>query len=74
VQELCSRDEWTTIHALARSQKETFSSKVVFDFIDLLGSVDDMAKQLENVRADYVFFSAYLQGSTEKEAWDLNGN
>ena len=32
-----------------------------------------MAKQLEGIQADYVFFAAYLQKDSEQEMWDVNG-
>lgn len=32
-----------------------------------------MAKQLEGVEAEYLFFAAYLQKDTEQENWDVNG-
>jgi nucleoside-diphosphate-sugar epimerase len=32
-----------------------------------------MAKDLQNVRGEYVFFAAYLQKETEQENWDVNG-
>jgi hypothetical protein len=41
--------------------------------INLLDSAEDMAKQLEGVEAQYVFFAAYLQKDTEEENWRTNG-
>lgn len=73
MQELSQDQEKWTIHAFSRRQKEEYPSNVKHHFIDLLSSADDMAKQLQNVEADYVFFAAYLQGNSEKENWDLNG-
>jgi len=32
-----------------------------------------MAKDLKDVKADYVFFAAYLQKDTEQENWEVNG-
>ena len=32
-----------------------------------------MAKDLQNVRGEYVFFAAYLQKDSEQENWDVNG-
>lgn len=31
-----------------------------------------MAKQLDGVEAEYVFFSAYLQKDSDQENWDVN--
>lgn len=41
--------------------------------IDLMSSADDMAEALRDVRAEYVFFAAYVQKDTEQENWDVNG-
>lgn len=32
-----------------------------------------MAKDLKNVRGEYIFFAAYLAQDTEQKAWDVNG-
>ncbi|EON65106.1 hypothetical protein W97_04342 [Coniosporium apollinis CBS 100218] len=66
--------QWPTVHALSRSKKDAYPDSVVHNHIDLTSSADDMAKQLENVKADYVFFAAYLQKETEQENWDVNGD
>ena len=64
---------WQTVHALSRSQKEEYPSNVKHDTIDLTSSAQDMAKQLQGVEAEYVFFCAYLQKDSEQENWDVNG-
>ena len=64
---------WQTVHALSRSQKEEYPSNIKHDTIDLTGSAQDMAKQLQGVEAEYVFFAAYLQKDSEQENWDVNG-
>lgn len=33
-----------------------------------------MAKDLKDVRGEYVFFAAYLQKDSEQENWEVNGN
>ena len=38
-----------------------------------MSSAQDMAKDLQNVRGEYIFFAAYLQRDTEQENWDVNG-
>ena len=65
--------QWQTVHALSRSQKETYPSNVQHDFIDLTSDAKKMAQQLRGVEADYIFFAAYLQKDTEQENWDVNG-
>ncbi|CAO2656378.1 Nn.00g051810.m01.CDS01 [Neocucurbitaria sp. VM-36] len=67
------RQQWSTIHALSRSKKEEYPDNVIHNHIDLQSGPDDMAKDLKNVRGDYVFFAAYLAQDTEQGAWDVNG-
>ncbi|MCJ1251238.1 hypothetical protein MMC30_008469 [Trapelia coarctata] len=64
---------WTTVHALSRSQKEDYPSQVKHDTIDLTGDVEKMAKQLQGVEAECVFFAAYLANGSDQEDWDVNG-
>lgn len=65
--------KWTKVHALSRSKKDELPSNAVHDHLDLTSSAEDMAKQLEGVEAEYVFFAAYLQKDTEQENWEVNG-
>ncbi|KAB5546942.1 hypothetical protein GE09DRAFT_1035258 [Coniochaeta sp. 2T2.1] len=65
--------KWKAIHALSRSQKDECPSNVVQNHIDLTSSAEDMAKDLKDVKGEYVFFAAYLQKDTEQENWDVNG-
>lgn len=65
--------QWQTVHALSRIQKEKYPTKVKHDFIDLTASAKEMAQQLEGVEAEYVFFAAYLQKDSEQANWDVNG-
>jgi hypothetical protein len=66
--------QWKTVYAIARSQKEDYPSNVIFRHIDLTGSAEDMAAEsLKGVHAEYVFFAAYLQKDTDQENWDVNG-
>src|SRR5690242_2165109 len=67
------RQQWPTVHALSRSNKEHFAETVIYHHIDLLSSVDEMAKDLESVRGNVVFFAGYMQKDTEQENWDVNG-
>jgi hypothetical protein len=45
----------------------------VHKHIDLLSSAEQMAKDLEGIDAEYIFFAAYLQKDTEQENWQVNG-
>ncbi|MCJ1257339.1 hypothetical protein MMC24_005164 [Lignoscripta atroalba] len=65
--------QWTTVYALSRSQKEKCPSNVKHDFIDLTSDAKAMAKQLQGVEAEYLFFAAYLEKGSEQENWDVNG-
>lgn len=66
---------WAKIHALSRSQKDEYPPSVQHDHIDLTGSAQDLAKQLQSqgVEGEYLFFAAYLAKPDEKEASDVNG-
>ena len=75
VRALCRDPErWQTVHALSRSQREEYPPNVKHDFIDLTADAEGMAKQLQGVEADYIFFAAYLQKDTEEKNWDVNGD
>ncbi|KAL9103957.1 MAG: hypothetical protein Q9163_001063 [Psora crenata] len=65
--------QWQTVHALSRSQKEEYPSNVKHSHIDLTRDAQGMAKQLQGVEAEYVFFAAYLQKDSDAENWDING-
>jgi hypothetical protein len=41
--------------------------------IDLTGKAVEIAKELQGIHAEYLFFAAYLQKDTEQENWDVNG-
>ncbi|KAF2175624.1 NAD(P)-binding protein [Zopfia rhizophila CBS 207.26] len=65
--------QWHTVHALSRSKKEDYPSNVIHNHIDLTSSADQMAKDLKNVKGEYIFFAAYLQKDSDQENWDVNG-
>ncbi|KAH8833208.1 NAD dependent epimerase/dehydratase family protein [Flagelloscypha sp. PMI_526] len=66
--------KWEKIHSFSRSQShENCASNIVEHKLDLLGSPQDMAKSLEGVQAEYIFFSAYLAKDSEEEATEVNG-
>lgn len=58
---------------MSRSKKDDYPDTVIHNHIDLQSSPDEMAKDLENVRGEYIFFAAYLAQDTEQAAWDVNG-
>jgi hypothetical protein len=64
---------WTKIHAISRSKKDDYPENVVHRSVDFTTDANSMAKSLNGVEADYVFFAAYLQQDSEKENWDVNG-
>ncbi|KAF4452057.1 hypothetical protein F53441_4988 [Fusarium austroafricanum] len=66
--------KWTKVYSLSRSQKEEFPSNVEHRHLDLTGSADDVAKDLDGITAEYVFFAAYLEQSDEQKNWDVNGD
>lgn len=66
-------NKWTKVYALSRSKKDEYPSSVQHRHIDLTGDAKAMAKELEGVEADYVFFAAYLQQDSEQGNWDVNG-
>ncbi|KAL0935446.1 nad dependent epimerase dehydratase family protein [Colletotrichum truncatum] len=66
--------QWKTVYAMSRSKKDEYPSNVKHSFIDLTGSADEMAKNLQGIEAEYVFFAAYLQKDTDQENWDVNGD
>ncbi|KAF4964194.1 hypothetical protein FSARC_7828 [Fusarium sarcochroum] len=66
--------KWNKVYALSRSQKEEFPSNVEHRHIDLTGSAEDLAKDLQGIKAEYVFFGAYLEQSDDQKSWDVNGD
>ncbi|RAK96243.1 SDR family oxidoreductase [Aspergillus ibericus CBS 121593] len=72
-----SRDPtYTKIHALSRSPKPSSLSHVHHASIDLLSTPTTLSTQLtsQNVCADYLFFTAYLQEGDEKDLERINGD
>ncbi|OJJ76587.1 hypothetical protein ASPBRDRAFT_145639 [Aspergillus brasiliensis CBS 101740] len=73
---LSSLPSWTSIYALSRSKKSSYPAQVHHASIDLLASPNELASQLssQNVSADYLFFTAYLQEGDEKDLERINGD
>ncbi|KAF9880418.1 nad dependent epimerase dehydratase family protein [Colletotrichum karsti] len=75
VRELSSMpDEWSKIYALSRSRKEVFPDHVVQSHLDLCGKPSEMANELRDIEAEYVFFAAYLEQDTEAKSAKVNGD
>ena len=65
--------QWSKVYALSRSQKIEWPSNVEHKHLDLQASAKDMAKELEGVKPEYIFFAAYLAQDTEEDATKVNG-
>ncbi|KAH9232667.1 hypothetical protein K456DRAFT_1763000 [Colletotrichum gloeosporioides 23] len=63
-------EEWLK----TRSKKEDFPQNVVQRHLDLCATPEEMARELQGVEADYVFFAAYLEQDTEAKASKVNGD
>ena len=74
MRKLGADEEWTKIHALSRSKKDKYPASVEHNHIDLTASPDELAKQLQGVQGDYLFFAAYLADDDEQKMCDLNGS
>ncbi|KAI4733384.1 NAD dependent epimerase/dehydratase family protein [Aureobasidium sp. EXF-12298] len=65
---------WSTVYALSRSKKEDYPSNIKHTHLDLQGDPKEMAKELEHIEAEYVFFTAYLAQDDEDDATKVNGD
>lgn len=65
---------WPTVYALSRSKKETYPENVKHQHLDLQASAQDMAKELQGINPEVVFFTAYLAKDSEEEATQVNGD
>ena len=65
--------QWPTVYALSRSKKDEYPDNVKHQHLDLTGNADDMAKELNHVDAEVVFFTAYLAQDQEDKATKVNG-
>ena len=64
---------WSTVYALSRSQTIQWPSNVKHQHLDLTASAEDMAKELAEIKPEYIFFTAYLAKDNEEEATKVNG-
>jgi len=65
---------WPNVYALSRSKKEDYPFNVKHTHLDLRGDPNQMAKELEHVDAEYIFFTAYLAQDDEDDATKVNGD
>ena len=63
---------WTTVYALSRSQKLKWPSNVTASQLDLQADAKEMAKELSDIKPEYIFFTAYLAQDTEEAATKVN--
>lgn len=59
---------------MSRSKKESFPPRVRHSHLDLTGSAEDMAKEMKDINADFVFFAAYLDAGNADENTRVNGD
>lgn len=64
---------WPTVYALSRSRKLEWPSNVKQQQLDLQASAKDMAKELGDIKPEYIFFTAYLAQDSEEDATKVNG-
>lgn len=67
------KQTWPTVYALSHSQKLNWPDNVKQQQLDLKASAEDMAKELGNVKPEYIFYTAYLAKDSEEEATEVNG-
>jgi len=66
-------EEWKEIYAMSRSKKGSFPPRVKHSHLDLTASADDMAEEVKDINAEYVFFAAYLDAGDADENTRVNG-
>lgn len=64
---------WNEVYAFSRSQKLQWPSNVKGHQFDLQADAKDMAKELGDIKPEYIFFTAYLAQGTEEDATKVNG-
>lgn len=65
--------KWNTVFALSRSQSVKFPDGVIGRQVDLTATSAEIAEQLTDVEAEYLFFNAYFQKSSPHEEYETNG-
>lgn len=67
------KQTWSTVYALSRSQQLQWPSNVKQQQLDLQASAQEQAKELGDIKPEYIFFAAYLAKDSEEEATKVNG-
>jgi aspartate-semialdehyde dehydrogenase len=68
-----SPQQWESVYTFSRSQTEEHIGNVVHSHIDLSASSQQIALQLKNVRADCLFYAAFVETGNEEDNWHVNG-
>jgi nucleoside-diphosphate-sugar epimerase len=66
-------EKWSSVNAFSRTQKEDYPENVTHKHLDLTSSAQGIAKDIGDIKGEYLFFAAYLQKDSEQENWDVNG-
>ncbi|KAF2013005.1 NAD dependent epimerase/dehydratase family protein [Aaosphaeria arxii CBS 175.79] len=66
-------NRWRKVYALSRSKADQYPEHVEHAHLDLTSSARDMAKELQHIDPEYIFFSAYLANEDPDEATRING-
>ncbi|CAK38065.1 hypothetical protein CBS63078_6694 [Aspergillus niger] len=72
VHHLCKDSSYDKILSLSRKNPGYDSPKIQHATLDLQSSVEEMAKELQSIEAEYVFFCAYLARDDPAEATRVN--
>lgn len=72
VHHLCKDPEYEKVYSFSRSNPGYENPKIQHTKLDLQSSAHDMAKDFQNIQADYVFFCAYLARDDPVESTRAN--
>ncbi|GFF53302.1 uncharacterized protein C757.02c [Aspergillus lentulus] len=70
---LCEDTRFEKIYSLSRRNLGGENAKIQHATVDLCGSAEDMARNLKDISAEYVFFCAYLPQDDPAELSRVNG-
>ncbi len=65
---------WTKVYAVSRTQKAKYPPTIVHSTLDLQADAESLAKQLDGIEADYIFFAAFLAAGSEYDDVKVNGS
>jgi hypothetical protein len=68
-----SPQQWQPIYTFSRSQEEEHARNAVHKFVDLSTSSQEIALQLKEIRADCLFYAAFVETGDEENNWHVNG-